>query len=783
LVAVPLFFLLGLTRSFDFPKALLFRGLMLTALLLAMFPLLTRHSFQWRVERLWNQGSGWLGALFLLIFLGTVFSVAPLQSVHGTFERGQGLIQWGYYFVFTVILLLCLTKTSLQRTITALTISSGVIALYAIGQSLGWDPFFHMFDTDFFVGREFSTLGNPDFLGQYLGLIIPLAVGPLIWLKRPWQKAGVGTLILAMVWALFLSESRSPIFGMGVATLGVGLYLVVNHRHLIWAWVKRHSLALVVAGLALLAGFIHLVAAVGLEHIPLLNRFLFEAENMRSVISRLVIWQVATDIIWAHPFTGIGPEQFSSQFSQYIQPDFYRLEEDINISADRAHNDFLSYGLMAGIPGMVAYLGLIAWSLKTYVKQAKASLLTHVMFFSLFVYFGQNVFSFSETSHYLVWFFLLAGVITLTQPEKKLETLSFSRGTSLLLGIFALIVIPYAAIHTIWRPFISEAYYTGAVLYQSKDINTAYGYHKAAIDFYPYQTRLRYRLLMIYPQEIEPQLTAIRQIEGDTIDALAWQAVAASGYDKELAYELFEEAIALNPDYAHSQRTLADAYFREGQYELAIIYYENYLALVPEFWTWCPEIDSFSPEEQKTYRIFYKNVVIELMGMWLNEGKYKEVIEICDRLAKRDPDNNVVKLFRAKAVDMKKMDRVKKAINLLFSEEDYDVEQEEMSLFDRLKSMQEKQKDFQSEKYEDLDKTDVRHVLVNKALDAKLKEKEEEKKAKYVRTQEDIEREHDEYLSEEYEKESKKRTKETEEDDTLKDLQKESEDVIPEGLS
>lgn len=84
-----------------------------------------------------------------------------------------------------------------------------------------------------------------------------------------------------------------------------------------------------------------------------------------------------------------------------------------------------------------------------------------------------------------------------------------------------------------------------------------------------------------------------------------------------------------------------------------------------------------------------ENVVIELMGMWLNEEKFKEVIEICDRLAKRDPDNNVVKLFRAKAVDLKKIARVKKAINLLFSDEDYDVEQEEMSLFDRLKKNKE----------------------------------------------------------------------------------------------
>ena len=34
--------------------------------------------------------------------------------------------------------------------------------------------------------------------------------------------------------------------------------------------------------------------------------------------------------------------------------------------------------------------------------------------------------------------------------------------------------------------------------------------------------------------------------------------------------------------------------------------------------------------------------------MWYNQGRYEEVNQICERLLKRDPDNNVVKLFRAK---------------------------------------------------------------------------------------------------------------------------------------
>ena len=46
-----------------------------------------------------------------------------------------------------------------------------------------------------------------------------------------------------------------------------------------------------------------------------------------------------------------------------------------------------------------------------------------------------------------------------------------------------------------------------------------------------------------------------------------------------------------------------------------------------------------------------KDVVLELMGMWFDQKKYVDVLHICERLLERDPDNNVVKLFHAKAQD------------------------------------------------------------------------------------------------------------------------------------
>ncbi len=46
-----------------------------------------------------------------------------------------------------------------------------------------------------------------------------------------------------------------------------------------------------------------------------------------------------------------------------------------------------------------------------------------------------------------------------------------------------------------------------------------------------------------------------------------------------------------------------------------------------------------------------EEVVIELLGMWFKGKRYVDVIHICQRLLERDPDNKVVQLFKAQAVD------------------------------------------------------------------------------------------------------------------------------------
>ncbi len=81
-----------------------------------------------------------------------------------------------------------------------------------------------------------------------------------------------------------------------------------------------------------------------------------------------------------------------------------------------------------------------------------------------------------------------------------------------------------------------------------------------------------------------------------------------------------------------------------------------------------------------------EDVVLELVGMWFNEGKYQDVIEICERLLMRDPDNKVVKLFKAKALDKAKVGKAMSSIKNLFSEKD---EKQDTNILETLRKKKE----------------------------------------------------------------------------------------------
>ncbi len=90
------------------------------------------------------------------------------------------------------------------------------------------------------------------------------------------------------------------------------------------------------------------------------------------------------------------------------------------------------------------------------------------------------------------------------------------------------------------------------------------------------------------------------------------------------------------------------------------------------------------------------DTVLELLGMWTKEGRYKDVIDICQRLLLRDPDNKIVQLFQAKAMDKQKLDDLENSFTSLFQSEDKPINDESLRTLVKQKVLMEMLKEKQA---------------------------------------------------------------------------------------
>jgi len=148
---------------------------------------------------------------------------------------------------------------------------------------------------------------------------------------------------LLMATALLLGFTR----GIWLASAGAGLYLL-------WFWKRALAAALPVA--LLLIAF--------LAPASIRERFssLRNPGKLDSNQHRIVTWRTGLEMIRAHPWFGLGPEEVKLQFNSYVPADIPRpLPEGWY---GHLHNIYLQYAAERGIPTMLLMLwmlGQILW--------------------------------------------------------------------------------------------------------------------------------------------------------------------------------------------------------------------------------------------------------------------------------------------------------------------------------------------------------------------------------------------------------------------------------------
>lgn len=221
------------------------------------------------------------------------------------------------------------------------------------------------------IGRQWQAMRpvlglaeqiNDNVLASGLGVLIPLAVGGLVWaFHRPWPLRlllwclGAPALFLALA-AVMLSNSRGAWLALAFAA-AVGVFLAVRRRlaRQVGGWIILGDGALVV--LLASPAFLVLATMVFPDFAPGPLGGSVDA----SATSRALLWREGLGLIADYRFTGSGLGATMMVLSTYV----FILHVGY---LGHVHNLFLEMAIEQGVPGLIAYLCLVATAIASLVQ-------------------------------------------------------------------------------------------------------------------------------------------------------------------------------------------------------------------------------------------------------------------------------------------------------------------------------------------------------------------------------------------------------------------------------
>ncbi len=552
---IPVFFNPSFIFSFTQGKELLFKLIIVLAIIFFL-------KKKKEINNIKNSSLLLIILIQAFIFAITdIFSKTPIVSLYGTYSRGFGYIMELFILIFTIYTAFFLSESRIKKLLKVSFFSASIVAVFGLIQWLGFDFIFNNYDTGIFQKRIFSFLGNPSYLGQFLLLTSIVGVYFAITEKKK-RIVYISTTILILL-ALILSGTRTAMLGGAFAAVifSIKYYRRINSfiRH---NKVITSSLVIVVICLTTL--------------LPN-SRYSMSSTALRSLNSRFEIWSGTIELIKERPLIGYGGETFYIHFPEIINKQFLALEENININADRVHNETLEVLFSHGVFGMLVYILLFFSVLRIFFKTQNhlESILAAIVIVNIF----QNQLSFSDITISLLIAFCMGGLIFFQCKNNK--KIHIKKYISLPIVIALGIIVGYFVIYT---PYVSQLNYTKSKHYHEVDYVVAVNSLKKSLEYTPYYSELWYELMFIDPSSMERAIYYLEKIEGKSGNLLAWKGNLYAKDDPKKASSFYIEALKKNPYNPNWIRAFADMLYDNEDYEDALYLYNKYLESIPDYW-------------------------------------------------------------------------------------------------------------------------------------------------------------------------------------------------------
>ena len=236
-----------------------------------------------------------LAVYAVITFLSACFSKNSYFSFHGIYEQFEPVWVLIGYFIIAYYCFFVLQSEAVIKRVMRWFIA-GITVMSALGLS---QAFYHDFfrtklgtqlitsfeqskglDFTFELGRVYLSAYNPNYVGFYVTLIVPILVALIFTTKKLWQRIGYALLIVSLLIILFASQSRAGIITIIISLL---IMLICMRKVFIKNW--KITAAAIVIFIAAFIGINAMNHNILLDRMKSMLSFAEETYSLKSILT------------------------------------------------------------------------------------------------------------------------------------------------------------------------------------------------------------------------------------------------------------------------------------------------------------------------------------------------------------------------------------------------------------------------------------------------------------------------------------------------------------------
>jgi putative inorganic carbon (HCO3(-)) transporter len=486
----------GLYFPFISGKNFLFR--MLVEIALAGYVVLAIADRRYRPQ------FSWVFAAFALLVVWTLItdliSPNPHKALWSNFERMDGWITLIHVFALFVVAGPVLSVDRLWRKwwmtfvgASALVTLHAIVQFLCIGNSCGAPGRF--FAVHQSATRLDATLGNSEYLAGFLLLAIGITLWQAFESKGKGLRYSLFVLVLLQVVALFGTGTRGTFVALVIAAAFGGLLWLFE----LGARGRKGALVFLAAVVVFAGGFYAVRDTSFVQQSPNLSRF--ATISVSALDTRFKLWDMTLEGVKERPIAGWGHEGFNYVFNAYYDPSLYGQESWF----DRAHNVYLDWLVIGGIPALLLFLFLGGAAAVSVYRTKELKAWERVLVLSALAAYGiQGLAVFDNLFTYVPIIMLLTYAHTLrSRPVASFERLPEARGVSLdAIAAPVAVVIAVFVLYMVNVPTYAAGKDLIRGLTPSGTADVQLGYFKSALARDPFATQEIREQLISFAQQV-----------------------------------------------------------------------------------------------------------------------------------------------------------------------------------------------------------------------------------------------------------------------------------------